>query len=201
MTPPFVTAFSENQDSLPMWKAYGQDGKGVAIGIEMIPFNKSNFNSNSGFPVWVRCCYDSKRLRDIFALGIKEIYDMFEVRDNKLDIKGFPNFTDLSAYYSMLKNFAFEYEQEWRLVKNYSISDTEKEIHFNEKDGILKPYVEYFLPTKALKEIVIGPCSDFEILKRSLKMSLTRAGYTVNQKTEKDKSVKLKISKIPFRNI
>jgi hypothetical protein len=201
MTPPFITSFSENQDSLPMWKAYGHDGKGVAIGIEKIQFNKSNFKSSSGCPVWVKCSYDSKRLKEIFSLGIAEIYKIFEFRDERLTIKGFPDFVSLSAYFSMLKNFAYEYEQEWRLVKNYSSSNSEKEIYFQEKDGFLRPYVEHFLPKDFLKEIVIGPCSDFEILKKSLKMSLERAGYSVNKRTKDKSLVKLKASKIPFRHI
>jgi hypothetical protein len=117
MTPPFITSFSENNDSLPMWKAYGHDGKGVAIGIEKTPLKKTSFNSNSGFPVWVKCSYDSKRLREIFSLGLAEVYKIFEFKDDKLTVKGFPDFVSLSAYFSMLKNFAYEYEHEWRLVK------------------------------------------------------------------------------------
>ena len=201
MTPPFITSFSENSDSLPMWKAYGHDGKGVAIGIEKTPMNKTSFNSNSGFPVWVKCSYDSKRLRDIFSLGIAEVYKIFESEDDKLTVKGFPDFVSLSAYFSMLKNFAYEYEHEWRLVKNYAVSNTEKEIYFQEKDGFLRPYVEHFLPNNFLKEIIIGPSSDYEISKKSIKMSLERAGYSVNRKTKDKHLVKIKTSKIPFRHI
>jgi hypothetical protein len=184
-----------------MWKAYGHEGKGVAIGFAKEVFNNSNFNSKSGFPVWVKCSYDSKRLREIFSLGIREIYEIFELKDDKLTVKGLPDFVNLSAYFSMLKNFAFEYEQEWRFVKNYSSSNTEKEIYFQEKDGFLRPYVEHFLSKKFLKEVVIGPSSDYEVSKKSIRMSLERAGYAVNTKTRDKDLVKIRTSKIPFRNI
>lgn len=202
MTPPFITAFSENPDSLPMWKTYGHDCKGVAIGVEKLKIDDKTYISESGKPIWVKCSYDSERLRNIFSQGIDAIYNMFEFENNKLTIKGFPDFAQLSAYFSMLKNFAFEYEQEWRLVKNYSSQDKEKEIKFHEKDGVLKPYVEHYLPKRILKEIIIGPCSETEILENSLKMSLERAGYSVNKSDKnKDNFVNVKSSRIPYRKI
>jgi hypothetical protein len=200
-TPPFITSFSENRDSLPMWKTYGQDGKGVAIGIERIEINESSYRSKSGNPVWVRCTYDSNHLKANFSEGIKSIYKRFEISNGKIVVKGLPDTVELSAYFSMLKNFAFEYEQEWRLVKEFSSSDLEKEIHFYEKDGMLKPYIEYFLPKEILKEIVIGPCSDLEILQKSLRMSLKRAGYSVNHTDHKNNFVEIISSEIPYRNL
>lgn len=200
MTPPFITSFSENNDSLPMWRAYGHDGKGVAIGIDKTPLRETSFNSTSGFPVWVKCSYDSNRLKNIFSLGIAEVYNYFELKDDKLTLKGFPDFVTLSAYFSMLKNVAYEYEHEWRLVKNYAISNYEKEIYFQEKGGFLRPYVGHFLPNNILKEIIIGPCSDYKTSKKSLKMSLERAGYSVNRKIKDKHLVEIKTSKIPFRH-
>lgn len=75
-----------------------------------------------------------------------------------------------------------------------------------EKDGILKPYVEHRLPKNILKEIRIGPCSnkeiDGEILKRSLEMSLERAGYEVKSHNKNNENyVSIKFSEIPFRHI
>jgi hypothetical protein len=201
LTPPFITSFSENKDSLPMWKAYGQDGKGIAIGIKKERFNNTNFDSTSGYPIWVKCAYNSKRLKEIFSLSLSYIYNIIEINNNKLTIKGFPDFPSLSAYFSMLKSSAYEYEQEWRLIKNYSVSNIDNEIKFQEKDGFLRPYVEHFLPKDFLEEIVIGPCLDSEILKKSLKMSLVRAGYSINRKTKEKPLVHIKSSKIPYRQI
>ncbi|MCK9640693.1 MAG: DUF2971 domain-containing protein [Prolixibacteraceae bacterium] len=202
MTPPFITSFSENPDSLPMWNTYGINGKGVAIGIERMKIDDLHYKSKSGNPSWVRCAYDSKLLKDILSKAAKDIYSLFEPREGHLVFNGFPNISDLAAYFSLLKNFAFEYEQEWRLIKNYSASDYEKEIKFQEKDGILKPYVEHLLPKKILKEIIIGPGSEMEMLQKSLDMSLKRAGYSVNQlERHKDNFVEIKLSRVPYRHI
>jgi hypothetical protein len=197
-TLPFITSFSDDSDNLPMWNTYGHDGKGVAIGIEKIKFDESK----SGNPSWVRCIYEEKLLEDFFLLTIKEIYEMFDLREGHIVFNGLPNSNLIAKYFSTLKHFAYEYEQEWRLVKSYSSLDKNKEIKFQETNGLLKPYVEYKFPKSILKEVVIGPCSDMDISKKSLEMSLERVGYFVyDRDMDKDTYVSVKTSKIPYRHI
>lgn len=190
---PFITSFSENPDSLPMWNMYGHGGIGVAIGIEKIRLENLT---------WVKCTYDSKLIKDILNKAAKDIYEMFDTDGSSLTFKGFPNTTELTIWFSLLKNFAFEYEQEWRLVKKYSKNDINEKIRFQEKEGLLKPFVEHFLPKEILKEVIIGPCAEKEISKKSLELSLERCGYSINPDDNSKKNfVKINISQIPFRRI
>lgn len=201
-TSPFITSFSENSDSLPMWNTYGHEGKGVAIGIKKIELTNSTYKSKTGKPTWIKCAYDSERLKDILSQAIKELYKMFEFKEGRMVVNGLPNFNTLSAYFCILKNFAFEYEKEWRLVRSYSSHDVEKEIKFQEINGLLRPYVEHRFPKTILKEIIIGPCSNLDILKKSIEMSLERAGYCVTEHIDnQNNSVLVKPSTIPFRHI
>jgi hypothetical protein len=201
-TLPFITSFSENPDSLPMWRMYGHDGIGVAIGIERVNFTNSAYASKFENYTWVKCAYDLKLLEDILSKAAKDIYEMFDINGSRLVFKGFPNTTILSIWFSLLKNSAFEYEQEWRLVKKYSKNEIEKKMKFQEKEGLLKPFVEHFLPKKILKEVIIGPCAEKEISKKSLELSLERAGYSINSDdSSKENFVKINISQIPFRRI
>lgn len=201
-TLPFITSFSENPDSLPMWSMYGHGGIGVAIGIERINFTDSAYASKFENLTWVKCAYDLKLIKDILNKSAKDIYEMFDFNGARLTFKGLPNTTILSIWFSLLKNSAFEYEQEWRLVKKYSKNEIEKKIKFLEKEGILKPFVEHFLPKTILKEVILGPCAEREISKKSLELSLERAGYSINPKDSRNKNfVKIDFSKIPFRRI
>lgn len=201
-TPPFITSFSENSDSLPMWNTYGLEGKGVALGIERFDIGSSLSDSKTGNPKWVKCIYDSDILQDIFKGSMNDVYEIVNVKDEQLVINGLPNFSLLSAYFSMLKNFAFEYEKEWRLVNTFSKYKKEKEINYFEKNGILKPYIEHKLPKKILKKIVIGPCADKEVLKKSIVMILERAGYKTDNKNINDELfVDIQFSNVPFRHI
>ncbi|WP_346859352.1 DUF2971 domain-containing protein [uncultured Draconibacterium sp.] len=201
-TVPFVTSFSENANSLPMWNTYGNSGKGVAIGIERISFKDFDYQLKSSTPTWVKCAYDSKLLTEILSRAAKDIYKMFEKTKSGIKFNGFPNTKSISAYFCLLKHFAFEYEQEWRLVKSYDEIEAKKEIKFHESNGLLKPYVEHSFPKSILKEVIIGPSSEKEISKKSLIMSLKRAGYLTNEKdSNKDYFVKISDSKIPYRRI
>ena len=202
-TPPFITSFSEDDNNLPMWNTYGHNGMGIAIGIEKLELNNLTYESNTGYPCWVKCIYQDKLLKDNFLQLIKKhIYNMFSLRNDSLIIKGIPDFDGLAKYFSILKNFAYEYEREWRLVKSYSCMDSNKEIKFHESNGLLKPYVEHKFPKTILKEVILGPCLDRGISKKSLIMSLERAGFSTTKLNENQENfVLVKCSEIPYRHI
>ena len=198
-TLPFVTSFSENSDNLPMWNTYGDNGNGVAIGIKKIDIEKLIGNENVEKPTWVKCVYDEIFLKSIFNNKIKnKLYNLFKNTNSGLRTNGFI----ISKYLCILKDPAYEYEQEWRLVKSCSKYDTEKKIKFQATNGLIKPYIEYKFPKFALKEIVIGPCANMELTTKSIEMLLEGVGYNVNKGDEKnDNSVLVKNSKVPFRHI
>ena len=49
----FMTSFSENENSLPMWNMYGKNGNGVSIGFDL-----ELLRSHSGGTI-KRCLYDT----------------------------------------------------------------------------------------------------------------------------------------------
>lgn len=56
----FMTSFSENENSLPMWNMYGKNGNGVSIGFDL-----ELLRSHSGGTI-KRCLYDTPLNRTLF---------------------------------------------------------------------------------------------------------------------------------------
>lgn len=91
---------------------------------------------------------------------------------------------------AMIKNTAYRYEEESRLVSfkqdendvKYKLSSTKK----------LLPYIHVAISTSKLKKIVIGPCCDYNNIKFALKKRLEQLGIPL-----KDEDIEKSI--VPFR--
>lgn len=196
-TLPFITSFSEEKDSLPMWQMYGQGGKGIAIGIEKCDINSTNYKSKPGYPVWCKCEYDKTAYKRFLERHISDIYKYIEFHNNRWQINFYKN-VYISEFLCMLKHTAFSYEKEWRLVNTYSTNDVNKDISFLEKDGMVKPYVEHFLHNSLLKKIIVGPSPNQHIICKTVRMMLERAGYETGLSSKK---ITVIPSIIPYRFI
>lgn len=190
---PFITSFSENSDSLPMWSMYGNNGNGIAIGSR-----KSNIKTeNNEFLRWGRCTYDKQLFKNLFQSFLPDLYTNITVNGIQISIGPGMLSNDLSFYFGTLKHASFEYEKEWRLMKQLNLD--RHQIKFHPSNGILKPFIENKFPKSDLKKIVIGPCADKELSKRSLQMLLQNAGFSLNKSDEN--FVEVIISTAPYRII
>lgn len=214
--PPFITSFSGQCDSLPMWTHYANKGQGVAIGLEPID-QWGDFEGDQELS-WDYCLYKKEDIKTqaYFKGIIDHIFDHTLEKDGKIlgmhgSLKDPPRLTEAAKFFSLIKHPAFEYEQEIRLIKQ-SYNKTSKlkgtvfEIKFRESDGLTIPYIEHHLPKNILKEIRIGPCSDFDLSKKSLEMRLHRAGYEIKKgkpvvQMIKPNTVEIIKSDIPYRLI
>lgn len=195
---PFITSFSDNPDSLPMWNTYADKGKGIAIGL--IKDTITEYDSQTGKPIWGKCIYDNKLYSDNMNKTIDDIYrDIKVLKNGGLRIGKF-SFNNLAPLFSILKDKNYAYENEYRLIKTCAAMDKDKEVHFKEVEGMLKPYYNFILPKDTLREIRLGPCSNMEMSKKSVEMCLERAEYN-SFKLPANKKVKVIPSEIPFRNI
>ncbi|MDE5421806.1 DUF2971 domain-containing protein [Ancylomarina sp. DW003] len=181
---PYVTSLSENHDNLSMWNTYGENGRGVAIGIKKESIDR-----------WIKCSYDREAFKSYMSSFIADLYEKISFVD------GF-RYEDpalfLGILYTSIKHSAYEYEKEWRIVKCASNGDVE----YQERNGLLKPYIEHNFEKNALKEIIIGPCAvtDKELAKNSIEGLLQKVGYDAFDE-EKENFVKVRKSEAPFRQI
>lgn len=140
----FSVSFSLEKDSLPMWNYYGYDGKGICIGFDAEEF------WNQGYELYA-CIYNQA---DIEKLSKCDIYS-FEL---------------YSLFRLLAKDNHFAYEKECRIMlhtfypNNFvkTRRDIFYPISYAMKRGYIVPYVNLFIPTNAIKEIVIGPTNNIQ---------------------------------------
>lgn len=178
----YASCFSEKSDLLSQWRAYAMDGRGVAIG-----FNKTYLERlQSGKISFLKICYDLKKQRELACCHAEELYHMV-AKGEKLETAVSRIYSKPEIALSVMKNPAFEEEQEWRICMSCEpVADKEEVL---EKEGVrLSPIQVYysnyrlisyydleFLDNKLVKEIILGPKCRLE--ERDIKMCLRLWGY------------------------
>lgn len=186
---PFVISFSCHEDYLPMWTTYGDKGMGIALGIDIqeyftkniqddgtILFDFTKIGQNELRSVLVS--YEDITMEHFLAKYVRiqignylRQITSIDIKDKDLiyyQMKFLDDITHIAS--SLIKNKAYEYEEESRLVANkkeikavqYKVSPTKK----------ILPYIHIGIPTSKLKRLVIGPCCDFNNVKNALKTRL-----------------------------
>ena len=206
---PFVISLSCNGDCLPMWVTYGDHGYGVAMGMDIQAYYKKR-SLDDGTTLLDFTSYDKRELHSILVTYDKisinhplAIYARFyivkylrsipalNIDDEsllKLQMNALDSITILAS--AMIKNMAYRYEEESRLVSfkqdendvKYKLSSTKK----------LLPYIHVAISTSKLKKIVIGPCCDYNNIKFALKKRLEQLGIPL-----KDEDIEKSI--VPYR--
>lgn len=183
---PYSISFSKNKDNLNMWRMYGDNGKGIALGFYR---NKLRCQDTQ----LIDCVYNEDSGNDDLKKEIIEEYThLYEV------LGGGPEFLTQSTYEEMMtlcrvpkyvskvKNKCYGYEHETRIIKNCN------KPAFRVYRGVLIPYTPIMLPTDALCKVVLGPDCD----KRN-KTSLQLFFLSKNLKNIYDNIIE---SEVPYRN-
>ena len=170
----FMTSFSENENSLPMWNMYGKNGNGVSIGFDL----KLLRSYSKG--IVKRCFYDTPLNRALFqnTLSKERLSEVVNSGDK------------FQQYLMTLMDFAkkgcYEYENEIRLTR-----EVLEPPEYRLSDNYIVPYVDNVYPKQIIKKIIIGPCNDFERSTKSLQGWLHKIGMD---------HIKVTYSKLPYRN-
>ena len=201
---PFISCYSEEKDSLGQWRAYGDDGKGFAIGIradclDLMPVRTLKVEYN-----------EEKQVLEMMA----EMLAMYEryTANGKADDQAFFEDRVLAATFSVgFKNPAFAYENEVRSLHVVGISKDEPprfvdhggtnskgqefspfEISYQVSENHLRAFVDIPFWNQdepcPISEIVIGPKNQSS--PSSILLYLGSLGY---------KDVQLTKSIIPYR--
>lgn len=197
----YIASFSQGEDLLSQWRAYANDGYGVAIG-----FNNSYFKGNHLIKT-TKVLYDEK----LQEREIKKILEPLFEFENKFEFNSmrFENFcektiNELNYLSAKSKNELFMEEQEVRLIHNPIIIEDDKTKRFIFKNNIfpmmfravcgnLIPYFElkfdkFSEDNEPILEVVKGPKS--KIIDQEIKIFLANNGFY---------NVKIKSSKSSYR--
>lgn len=188
---PFVVSFSRNRDELAMWSLYGDEGQGVVLkfnkDLEAYPSDLTGVTKPEN--VYYGAGTDKIQLfNQIYNDGLKELRQCTN-EDQRRACRE----KTLSKLYvhicPFIKTEAYKMENESRL-SYYGIPY--HLIKFRTRNKNVVPYIEVPIPVKYLKEIIIGPCCNYELALRSIRCLLDSCGL---------QRVDISKSSIPYRNI
>lgn len=181
----FVSCFCSNSDLLSQWRAYGNNGKGFALG-----FNTKRIGNSNNFRVR-KVLYDKNIQSRLIRELIKDTLNLLrEVSKGKtiedLDKQDniLPTFSaflsnHLTELLCTFKHESFKEEDEWRVIYNFTRHNDVNDLKFREGNDFPIPFVEMPLskeikgmPNSELVEIVYGPTLHEELTKKSLTLLL-----------------------------
>ena len=186
---PFVLSFSTKRDYLPMWRLYADDGRGICLkfntkllieACKNIELNKCN-RCKMGYCEYTTPIWFNEKMKDLTAQYKKR--GRWDGEMGLLD-----SLSELNMSAVLLKDSAFEPEQEWRTV----FFDTNYCLMPRSNDFIA--YKPIYIPVSCLEEIQSGPCAN-EIAKTGVQ----RWVEPINQSTSKFQ-INITKSTIPYRN-
>lgn len=155
---PYLSSLSENQDDLHMWNCYGDDGRGIAVGIQNLDKIVNDFFLNFHVSSHLNKClyWDAKTVKKN-----KKLWDLIKNTDN-FDID-FWQKKEISDISNIIKHPCYKYEKEHRIV----ILNGENDF-FKNKDIIYHSNEDAFyinVPLSDVKKIIVGPCVNYESVK------------------------------------
>jgi len=193
----YIASFSQGSDLLSQWRAYANDGYGVAIGFNSDYFEKNKMVKTS------KVLYNEKSQEKQINLILEPLAKL----DNDIDInsKKFEKtckdiIVEINNLSAKSKNQLFKEEQEVRLIHNPKIINDKEKKQFIFKDNLSKmkfrsvygnliPYFELkfkkeIKDTPAILEIIKGPKNKF--IDQEVKIFLSLNGfYSVDIKSSK----------------
>lgn len=209
--PYYVTCFSEDGDSLDLWRAYCPQEAGYSFGFDW----KNNTDDSL---IIGKCIYNEKDKTDLLA----ERYDYFYstnidellkkksvIRDHllllihdEIEKRARLFVFDLLGYAILFKNEAFKSEKEYRIIIPRKPDDW-SDIFFRCSDHLLVPYMKiplYERDQLPISEIYIGPTDHPRLSEISLR------GFIESLNISKDKKFiincgKITQSHVPIRSI
>lgn len=176
---PFIACLSKDGDVLSQWRAYADDGRGVAIGIDINKLPKMI----SGEDV----IYEEQQQFDILTKKIEQNIleelnqTIIKNDENEINRKIVKLISRIIKEALKCKNPAFSEEREYRL---FYAGNQNSDINFRVAGGKIVPYKEYnFGNNKNLiKQIVIGPKSLVNDV--NLAWFLDKLGYQWHSKNQ-----------------
>lgn len=189
---PYILSLSKNSNDLTMWRTYGANGCGVAIGLDrnaLVDYSNNTLNKNTRL---LKCQYDEKYIINGLTGYWAKHYDKISIKEGgkSISMESLDFIIDISNFCFSFKRTEYLSENEWRLCKN---DWDDKNVKFRESSGLIIPYIEHHFSKEIIKKIIIGPCLD-RFSKESIVMLLKSRGFKIPEES-------VILSKVPYRKI
>jgi len=179
-------SFSVYPDFLPMWKMYGDSGKGVMLTFDTMEIVKQYRG------LLQPCLYKGTEEYEQTKERILDIKSHPELKELPAELQQTVRMFMLQLFVSIAKNNEYLYEKEVRLIGlgNSFFGDNSRRQQYRVSNNQIIPYVEVPIASSALKRVCLGPLAKSELNKETLKEFLLYKGYD---------SVKVSTSIIQYR--
>ena len=190
---PFILSFSANADDLSMWRSYGADGKGVAIGLDRKMLEAYANNDNTINTRLLQCIYNKQKIINKLTTEWGNLYNEITFMDEgkKIGLSSFDFFFDIINQSFSFKEEDYCVENEWRLCTNVTDNKT---LRYRNNGDLIVPYIEHYFNKEIIKKITVGPCVNKELSKESIEMFVKSKEYQLS-------SDSIIASKISYRQI
>lgn len=195
-TIPYEISFSMRRDFLPMWSLYGDKGAGVCLRFDkrdLSIWSDHNNCAQRGGDVRYGNFGNDDLLRGIIEFAYSSIKEIKGINDK---IKELATICACVSPFIKYKDYSYEKEFRVALFKQYGVithpASREEWIRCATKGYIkVDPYLELDFPIHFLKEIIIGPCVNEDVLIPILKRELNECNA---------ENIILTKSKIPYKS-
>lgn len=147
---PMARCFTTKKDDLSMWRAYGDDGKGVCIGFNVEALKKSINNKKiQGKNIELKkIIYINKNDKNV-------LNELFKNFDDNFFVNNYNSLLEISLFH---KNNSFEMEDEVRIGVNVYINKGKINNEFNlDFCADIGFFVRIPIEFSDISEIIIGP--------------------------------------------
>jgi hypothetical protein len=141
---PFVACFSRDRNTLEQWRAYGDNGRGFAIGLEPIVFQVKP-KRKGDYPTFITEVAYGDDAIPLIRQPIERWFDSVPRHAISADDESWlPGLTMAILWYSArTKHKAYSAEKEVRLItRRSSDAKFEKRIRFRNRGSVIVPYFE-----------------------------------------------------------
>lgn len=149
---PYLISLSSKKDDLHLWTCYGDDGKGICLGLDKVDIEAAcgKFYTRYKLPAKLHSCK--------YYMSISDLPQDFQCYITQND--SYQLFRDISCTSNIIKHPCYEYENEYRVVITHSQGEISFDTYDKERDAIFLN-----IPLSAIKQIIVGPCANFETIR------------------------------------
>lgn len=162
----FVASFSEDDDSLPQWRAYADDGHGVAIGMSL----RNDLWPEQGLfgRILVKCSYSEEETEERLRKALSRMREALD----RLLAEDHANPRALGLIWAVVRTVVFEVahlataglkhpsfasEREWRFVAHADPWSQREQIKIRPSRFCVTPYIELPFDLTAIRSLKLGP--------------------------------------------
>lgn len=179
-------SFSVYPDFLPMWKMYGNGGKGVMLTFDTMEIVKQYRG------LLQPCLYRGSEDYEQTKERVLDILSHPELKELAGELQQTVRMFMLQLFVSTAKNNEYLYEKEVRLIGlgNSFFGDNSRRQQYRVSNNQIIPYMKVDIPSSAIKGVCLGPLAKSELNKETLEEFLLYKGYD---------NVKVSTSNIQYR--